>query len=185
MRVVTESNVYVIGSDEGPYKIGVAGDLRGRLAGLQTGSHAKVSVLFSVQVPAVDALRIERRAHKALEGDRLSGEWFQTTLDAAVSSIKEATLYAASNPRAAPRGTKPRRDGSDIIKVPGLEVSTKVTKEEYIAAKREPPVKQGDDLERVVQIVHRMAIAGATPPKALSRLAYAIITDRLVKLKEA
>src|SRR4051812_36812138 len=126
MRVVSESNVYVIGSEGGPYKIGIAGDLRVRLSGIQTGSHTKVSVMFSIQVPAVDAPRIERRAHKVLEEFRLLGEWFETSLEHATLTIMEASAYIAAQPKAAiepDRARKPKRDGSDINKVVGLEVS--------------------------------------------------------------
>jgi hypothetical protein len=200
MRVVSESNVYVIGSEGGPYKIGIAGDLRVRLSGIQTGSHTKVSVMFSIQVPAVDAPRIERRAHQVLEEFRLLGEWFETSLEHATLTIMEASAYIAAQPKAViepDRARKPKRDGSDINKVVGLEVSHKVTDDEFLSLGRKmhaekaakanlnpPGAATGgtDCVDRIAAMVQGMTKAGAPPPKELSRLIYAILKERLSNL---
>lgn len=83
-------HVYVIGTLSGPFKIGVATNLRNRLSSIQTGSHLKVSAAHSVVVPASHAYAVEAHAHKLLKNVRLSGEWFNVSLVDAKSAVTQA-----------------------------------------------------------------------------------------------
>lgn len=54
--------VYVIGTPSGPFKIGVATNLKGRLSSIQTGCHLKVSDIYAAIVPKSHAHAVEARA---------------------------------------------------------------------------------------------------------------------------
>jgi hypothetical protein len=92
---MTAKFVYVIGTATGPFKVGIANDPRSRLTGLQSGSHIKLSVLYSIGVEPSDAYAVERAAHETLNEHRLSGEWFNVPCDMAKAAIAKAAKAAA------------------------------------------------------------------------------------------
>lgn len=77
--------VYIIGPQNGPFKIGHTRDLPKRLSALQTGSHLPLQVHASVQ--SMDAQALERQAHDALKDRRIQGEWFDCDLEVACRTI--------------------------------------------------------------------------------------------------
>jgi hypothetical protein len=60
------------GEPDGPVKIGIAGDARARLRGLQTSHHKSLTLLGTI--PGND--ETERKMHARFDKYRLSGEWF-------------------------------------------------------------------------------------------------------------
>lgn len=76
-----ERTIYVIGSQHGPYKIGVATRPQARLREIQTGNHAKLSIAFALTVPGGTAMEVERKVHETLHDYRLSGEWFAVSVE--------------------------------------------------------------------------------------------------------
>lgn len=82
------SHVYVVGSDDGPMKIGIAIDPRNRLAELQVGHPFKLKVLRTWKHEA--AAHIELEAHKILRGNRLQGEWFSVSPEEAIAAVERA-----------------------------------------------------------------------------------------------
>lgn len=82
------SHVYVVGSDDGPMKIGIAIDPRNRLAELQVGHPFKLKVLRTWKHEA--AAHIELAAHKILRGNRLQGEWFSVSPEEAIAAVERA-----------------------------------------------------------------------------------------------
>ena len=89
--------IYVIGPAVGPLKIGIATYLKDRLSSIQTGSHVRLSVLFSIKVPAGLAQRIEQAAHKIICDRRMSGEWFDATKEQAISAVISAKNAAEAD----------------------------------------------------------------------------------------
>lgn len=83
------SFVYVI-SGPGAVKIGSTRNLKQRLSALQTSSPTKLSGLFCGQCSVPNARLVEMAAHKELSADRLAGEWFGATPEAAISAIRVA-----------------------------------------------------------------------------------------------
>jgi hypothetical protein len=88
--------VYGIGPAEtGPTKIGYTDNLRQRLATLQTASHERLHLHFSVMVGKAAPL-VERKAHRMLEHLRKEGgtEWYDVSPDAAEIVVKAAAKAA-------------------------------------------------------------------------------------------
>lgn len=83
-------NVYVIGSAQGPQKIGVSDNLTSRVINLQAGKQARLAVVFSQERPRGDARLIERAAHDLLAAKRAEGEWFNVTIDEAIEAVSLA-----------------------------------------------------------------------------------------------
>src|SRR5450631_1567007 len=67
--------IYIIRSEPGPIKIGIAGNPRKRLATLRTASPYQLFLDYEATVIG-NAKRLEERAHDALRRHRLCGEWF-------------------------------------------------------------------------------------------------------------
>lgn len=92
-------HVYVIGTPSGPFKIGVATNLRDRLSSIQTGSHLRMAALHAVVVPASHACAVESHAHKQLKPFWISGEWFNVSVDQAKAAIILAVSWIEDEER--------------------------------------------------------------------------------------
>lgn len=80
--------VYVIGNARGPFKVGIAANVKRRVTSLQTGHHEQVLIHAMRQCADVEEARaIERLAHTKLLPNRLRGEWFVCSLEDAVAAI--------------------------------------------------------------------------------------------------
>lgn len=66
-------NIYVIGARR-YIKIGIAGNVKARLAGIQTGCPYPLHIYQSWATPR--ARELERLAHSVLQTYRVNGEWF-------------------------------------------------------------------------------------------------------------
>jgi hypothetical protein len=82
--------VYVIRSERGPVKVGVASNVRRRLHGLRVGSPARLSLEFEGECESTNVREIEAKAHALLASSRENGEWFSVSVDAAVHAVIEA-----------------------------------------------------------------------------------------------
>lgn len=91
--------VYIIGwADGSPLKIGLAQNVKKRLAGIQTGCPYKLKVIgvrwFKNRA---DAKLAEALLHAELQDHRLEGEWFAVSIDqakaAAIESLGERKTY--------------------------------------------------------------------------------------------
>lgn len=83
-------NVYVIASDGGMCKIGVAGDPKSRLNSLSTGHPYGLEVAETFVVEDGRARDIERKAHDILADKRLKGEWFSVSPLEAIAAVRTA-----------------------------------------------------------------------------------------------
>lgn len=66
------TNVYFIGGELGPVKIGMASNVKRRLRDLQMASPIELAILATVEGPPL----LEREYHKRFAAHRLHGEWF-------------------------------------------------------------------------------------------------------------
>ena len=82
--------IYVIGTENGPKKIGISVSPERRLDEIQVGNHASLSVLWSVPFPAHEVQGVEQNAHRLLKEKRLAGEWFAVSQEEALRAIERA-----------------------------------------------------------------------------------------------
>ena len=84
------ASIYVISRQSGAIKVGISGNVRGRLSTLRTASHEP---LMRGDAHVGDgAAALERAVHEALEhpGGKPSGEWFKVTPNTAIAAMAEA-----------------------------------------------------------------------------------------------
>jgi len=82
--------IYVISSEMGPVKIGLSSDVQNGLKILQTGFPYKLSIYFHERIMRSSAGFVEKKAHATLAKKRLQGEWFDATVDNAISAVRDA-----------------------------------------------------------------------------------------------
>lgn len=82
--------LYVIGSDAGPQKIGIASNVKSRLGGLQTSSHLRLALVSKEPIEPENARLAEARAHSLLAKSRLVGEWFSVSPEDAAAAVRQA-----------------------------------------------------------------------------------------------
>ena len=87
--------LYVIAEGEfGPCKIGFADRMGHRLSNLQAGNHRELTVFYEQETPP-NYRMAERIAHsRAGYKNRIRGEWFNVTVVAAISAVKQACYLA-------------------------------------------------------------------------------------------
>jgi hypothetical protein len=83
--------VYVIAPDTGfPCKVGVAENVRKRLAALQTAHWEELHIYHTFEVASRgDAFRLERLTHKRLKEHHIRGEWFNVLVSDAYNEINQ------------------------------------------------------------------------------------------------
>lgn len=83
------SYVYVIGTEDGPVKVGMSDSPQSRLASLQTGSAVKLNLLFARKARDRDhALYHENMFHEVYAEHRMAGEWFDLPADEAIEGVE-------------------------------------------------------------------------------------------------
>lgn len=88
--------IYVIGREEGPVKVGITSNLKGRLCQIQTGCYFKAEILHAE--PMLDrshALHHEAAFHDVYAEKRLVGEWFDLEADLAIELIETGLEHEA------------------------------------------------------------------------------------------
>ncbi len=83
-------HIYVVGAIDGPKKIGIAANPRARLSTLQISSPERLVPNFFAACGYSQARLIEAKAHKLLQENRRSGEWFAISADAAIAAVVAA-----------------------------------------------------------------------------------------------
>lgn len=75
--------IYVIGPENGPYKVGVTTSVEARLSALQTGNHQELMVHRRYEADNLTSAGmqvVERRIHRVLKQVNIRGEWFSCDL---------------------------------------------------------------------------------------------------------
>lgn len=85
--------LYVIGNNTNRQKIGISKDVDKRLKNLQTGNPDKLTIHYKIECPTIkDTLKLEKKIHAELSYKRLSGEWFNMTVEEAVNYLEFARI---------------------------------------------------------------------------------------------
>jgi hypothetical protein len=125
--------LYVMGTPLGHKKIGLAVNPARRRFSLQTASPTKIDILHTRQLPdPTIAVDIERRAHWLLREHRLSGEWFNVPLEAALSAIECAVETNGAGEKATTGAGRPRLSQHSKTILTGIRL-TDATRERIIA----------------------------------------------------
>ena len=85
----------MIGDTVSPYKIGFTKDPDKRLRTLQTGNPKKLQIHYKEMIGENEVKYIEKQIHKELKRKQVSGEWFNVSLDDAISEVKYAVMRYA------------------------------------------------------------------------------------------
>jgi hypothetical protein len=86
--------VYVVGSENGPWKVGISDCPKSRLQSLQTGSPIKLELkaIFTLASSA-EAHIVERAIHAELAEGRIHGEWFNLPFSDVMSAASTAASF--------------------------------------------------------------------------------------------
>ena len=128
--------IYVIGSERGPFKIGMAVSPHSRLNELKTGSYVPLAVKHTAAVPYRVSGKVEHSIHLALRAHRLQGEWFSVTLPEAIAAVDRAVAEQPEMPPAPPKPAEPEPPNPPPVKtfqVHGVELIRRVTLDQKIA----------------------------------------------------
>ena len=87
---MNNSYIYIIGSEEKPYKIGFSKTPEKRLKELQTGHPKKLLLYYVEEINESEIRYIEKCIHKELKFKKSHGEWFNIEIEESKSEI----LYA-------------------------------------------------------------------------------------------
>lgn len=75
------SYLYIIGSDQPPYKVGISKNPDARLKALQTGHPYPLKIHHRIETPANRTKLLETAIHRNLKHNRQTGEWFDLPLE--------------------------------------------------------------------------------------------------------
>ncbi len=80
-------SIYVVSSEPGPVKIGIATAVRHRFSTLATASSVPLSLDFVGECDYDAAIEIEARAHDILDSAKARGEWFNAPVADAIAAV--------------------------------------------------------------------------------------------------
>jgi hypothetical protein len=84
-------SVYVIKSEPGPVKIGIATKPKARFSEIQVASSVPLSLEYVGQCSEIVAAKqIEAKAHEILRSHHCRGEWFSVSTDEAIKAVMQA-----------------------------------------------------------------------------------------------
>ncbi len=97
----TQTVVYVAAPQQSlrPVKIGMTDDPTKRLNTLQTGNPNTLTIVAIAKLTRAQAVAVERSAHIHFKDDRMTGEWFDISLDQAayiVGRLAQKTRFGVS-----------------------------------------------------------------------------------------
>lgn len=96
------TNLYVIGTVNGPKKVGLSRDPAKRCAALNNAGLRQMTVLHALPIETRLAIRAERHAHWLLRAGLAKGEWFRVTTAEAKAAIQAAALCGGQGEQAKP-----------------------------------------------------------------------------------
>ena len=90
---MTDTYVYIFATKDGdewrgPVKVGLTGNVAGRLAAIRTACPHNVGLFASLRLPSRDVARdLERCFHRVKKDTRMNGEWFDMEPRVAYESL--------------------------------------------------------------------------------------------------
>lgn len=92
------SYIYIIGSDNPPYKVGISKDPQKRLKTLQTGHPQKLRIHLLKETDATKTKLLESAIHYNMKFYRTNGEWFDLPLEKVVNEVEFALIRYQDDP---------------------------------------------------------------------------------------
>jgi len=92
------SYIYVIGSDNPPYKVGISRDPAKRLKSLQTGHPFPLQLHYSKATDICKTKLLETVIHRHLKFHKTSGEWFDVVLANLILDVEYAIMRYGEDP---------------------------------------------------------------------------------------
>lgn len=92
------SYIYIIGSDNPPYKVGISKDPQKRLKSLQTGHPQKLRIHLLKETDSAKTKLLESAIHHNMKLYRTNGEWFNLPLEKIHSEIEFALIRYEDDP---------------------------------------------------------------------------------------
>lgn len=92
------SYIYVIGSDDPPYKVGISKDPQRRLKNLQTGHPQKLRIYGLKETDVSKTKLLESAIHYHLKLHRTHGEWFNMDLKNIMLEVEYALMRYEDDP---------------------------------------------------------------------------------------
>lgn len=92
------SYIYIIGSENPPYKIGISKNPERRLKNIQTGHPHKLQILELRETDSKRTKLLESVIHKHLDQYRMKGEWFNISLEQAILHLDFALIRYEDDP---------------------------------------------------------------------------------------
>ncbi len=84
--------IYIISAHDTPVKIGLSKHPNKRLKQLQTGNSEKLKLQYTVEVDDDKAILFEKIIHKTNNHTRISGEWFNMSINEAITELDFAVI---------------------------------------------------------------------------------------------
>ena len=92
------SYIYVIGSDNPPYKVGISRDPAKRLKSLQTGHPFPLQLHYTKATDICKTKLLETVIHRHLKLHKTSGEWFDVVLKDLILDVEYAIMRYGEDP---------------------------------------------------------------------------------------
>ena len=90
--------IYVIGTDQPPYKVGIAKNPEQRLKTLQTGHPQPLRIIHKIPTDASRTRLLEAVMHRNMRQHRQTGEWFDMPLDKLLNEVQFAIIRYEDDP---------------------------------------------------------------------------------------
>ena len=95
---MTQSYIYIIGPENGPFKVGYSVTPDDRCRQLQTGQPMKLRVHHRRTIETKNARAMEQLIHRQLNHFRIKGEWFNIPLGDLIQEIDFAFIRWSDTP---------------------------------------------------------------------------------------
>ena len=95
---MTTSFIYIIGSDQAPYKVGISRDPIKRLRSLQTGHPYPLQLHYTKETDICKTKLFETVIHLHLKMHKTSGEWFDVILANLILDVEYAIMRYGEDP---------------------------------------------------------------------------------------
>ena len=95
---MTENFIYIIGSTQPPYKVGISKDPQRRLKSLQTGYPFPLQVLYTKTTKICKTKLLEQVIHRHLKMHKTHGEWFDVSLSNLILDVEYAIIRYGEDP---------------------------------------------------------------------------------------
>jgi len=149
----TTSFVYFITTDFEHVKIGVTGDIVGRLRKLQTAHYQEVHLLFTVECQSREhALEIEKGLHSFYSKCRIRSEWFKISRLELSHHIRLLALLSG--------GTTFRRHSNDGLLYGAPYIDIRDLMHEPTTRLNVPPPTNEDEAQQVIDTARRRIAEG-------------------------